>query len=264
MKSLIYAVVAIGLVSAFPPEMSPGPSKSHKPSRTPVLVELFTSEGCSSCPPADELLAKLQASQPVDGAEIIPLSEHVDYWDGASWRDPFSSAAFTSRQQAYVKALHIDGPYTPQMVIDGRTEFVGSDEGAALNSISAASGVRKAAVELSVGAPQASSVSVTISVKGLVAQGGGDTEDVFLAVTENNLSSHVRGGENGGRLLHHAAVVRSLQRVGPVTPGVVLSQSIDLKLAPTWKKLDLSIVAFVQSRRTGRIFGAGMSSLSKS
>jgi len=264
MKAFSLAIAAIGIALGSSFAMSSRPSKPHKPARTPVLVELFTSEGCSSCPPADQLLAKMQANQPVDGAEIIPLSEHVDYWDGASWRDQFSSPAFTSRQQAYVKALHIEGPYTPQMVIDGRTEFVGSDEGAALNSISAASGVRKAAVELSVGAQQASSVSVTISVKGLVAQGGGDTEDVFLAVTENNLSSHVRGGENGGRLLHHAAVVRSLQRVGPVTPGVVFSQSIDLKLAPTWKKRDLSIVAFVQSRRTGRIFGAGMSSLSKS
>jgi len=131
--------------------MDPHGVRSGPPTpKVPVLVELFTSEGCSSCPPADKLLARLQRQQPAAGALIIPLSEHVDYWDGASWRDPFSSPAFTARQGAYVRALRAQDTYTPEMVVDGQAEFVGSDEDAALNSISAAAEVRKAKVEVSV------------------------------------------------------------------------------------------------------------------
>src|SRR5574337_814125 len=113
--------------------------------RAPVLVELFTSEGCSSCPPADALLARLDQTQPVSGAEVIALKEHVDYWDHLGWRDPYSSELFTARQNAYAHAFGKDGIYTPQMIVDGRTEFVGSRESLARQAI------RRAAQEPKIG-----------------------------------------------------------------------------------------------------------------
>src|SRR5215213_894825 len=121
--------------------------------RAPVLVELFTSEGCSSCPPADALLETLDRTQPVAGAETIVLSEHVDYWNQIGWTDPFSSEQFSQRQQAYAKRLRIDGAYTPQMVVDGTAEFVGSDRKVGLAAIGKAAGIPKAVVRISAAGP---------------------------------------------------------------------------------------------------------------
>src|SRR5438876_9247868 len=108
---------ALGL--AGPPDILPE-------QRQAILVELFTSEGCSSCPPADALLERLDRSQPIPEAQIVVLSEHVD-WNHIGWADPYSSPAFSARQQQYARRFRTQGPYTPQMVVDGRIEFVGSD-----------------------------------------------------------------------------------------------------------------------------------------
>ena len=113
-------------------------AQTAQTNRTPVLVELFTSEGCSSCPPADALLAKLDQTQPISGAEVIVLGEHVDYWDNLGWHDRFSSANITARQSAYTQRFGLDSNYTPQMVVDGSVQFVGVDNGQAVQAIARA------------------------------------------------------------------------------------------------------------------------------
>lgn len=172
----------------------------------PVLVELFTSEGCSSCPPADDLLAKLDANQFVPGAQAIVLSEHVTYWDRLGWRDPFSLDAMTERQNQYVARLGPDGAYTPQMVVDGAAELVGSDERKLVRAVTAAAAAPK--VELVIAEAKWDGDALRFSVHSKA-----DLPDAVLvaALAEDAVQSSVARGENSGRTLHHVAVVRAMQ-----------------------------------------------------
>src|ERR1035438_8936724 len=128
--SLLLMVVGSMVVGSSLTSPLSGQTSSVEAARKPVVVELFTSEGCSSCPPADALLQKLQAEQPVAGTEIIAIEEHVDYWNHDGWVDPFSSAEWTQRQAVYT-ALSKKDVYTPELVVDGQSQFVGNDERAA-------------------------------------------------------------------------------------------------------------------------------------
>jgi len=213
-----------------------------------VVVELFTSEGCSSCPPADELLGHLRQELSAKNVQVIPLGFHVDYWDGLGWKDRFSSAKFTQRQERYAQALKVDGPYTPEMVVDGAVEFVGNDAGRAQSTIrQQASQLETAQVKIATaGADQ-----LTIEAKGPAV----GNALVMLAITEDNLSTQVGAGENGGRTLHHAAVVRDLRQVGTLKNGA-LETTVPLKLENDWKRSDLRAVVFVQNGPSGKIEGA--------
>jgi hypothetical protein len=217
--------------------------------RKAVVVELFTSEGCSSCPPADELLGHLRQDLSAKNIQVIPLGFHVDYWDGLGWKDRFSSAGFTQRQEQYARALKVDGPYTPEMVVDGAVEFVGNNAGQAQQAIrQEASQPEVATVKIS--SPLAEHVD--IQVKAPVAVGDAF---VMLAITEDNLTTQVGSGENGGRTLHHAAVVRDLRRLGRLHEGG-FDATVPLKLAKEWKRADLRAVVFVQQGPSGKIEGA--------
>ncbi|HSO73240.1 MAG TPA: DUF1223 domain-containing protein, partial [Blastocatellia bacterium] len=224
--------------------------------RVPVLVELFTSEGCSSCPPADELLSRLVQTQPVEGAEIIALSEHVDYWNRLGWTDPYSSAAFSSRQSDYGSVFGLDDIYTPQMIVDGRSQFVGSNASKAHDAISKA--VREPKADITVTpaktARTSEEVALDIRVASLPSGTTGDTADVLLAITESGLRSNVSRGENAGRELTHTAVVRSLSNVGVTDPGSD-SRSIKAtaKIEKGWTKSRLKAIVFVQERRSRRV-----------
>lgn len=231
------------------------------PARVPVLVELFTSEGCFDCPPADTVLATL-ATQPVPGAEVIALGEHVDYWDKQGWKDPFSSSLFTSRQVEYARALSIDSPYTPQMIVNGRDEFVGSNYAAASAAVAKATRApRPLGVTIELAAASSGTMPVRIGVR--AAEGTTHrAADLFLAVTEDNLDSNVERGENRGKHLHHVAVVRSLSRVGAwdgMTPAWSAAGSV--RLEPGWKPAAVKIVAFLQDHASRAILGAASTPL---
>ena len=211
----------------------------------PVVVELFTSEGCSSCPPADALLEQLDRTQPVSGAHIVVLGEHVDYWDHQGWRDPHSSAAFTVRQQAYALRFARD-PYTPQIVVDGRTEFVGNDRGAVLSGIKAAVPEPRLALRI---VPGEGGSKVRVEADPLPA-GKLRKAELFVARALDNGASDVLRGENSGRKLHHVAIVTDLRQVGKVDQREAVRVEVAAPVTGT------RLIAFVQEPGTGRILGA--------
>jgi hypothetical protein len=222
-----------------------------QPARAPVVVELFTSEGCSSCPPADALLTKLIDQQPVRGVQIVALEEHVDYWDRQGWRDPFSSPEFTARQKRYVQQLRLDSAYTPQMVIDGRSEVVGSNSQAALSELAKAARTAKIPVQLAIRERSIDRVSLAVQVDASRSSG-----DVLVAITESKLATDVGRGENAGHNLKHSAVVRKLISVGELKKGEAYSRETTVELAPEWRPENLSAVVFIQERTSGRTLGA--------
>jgi hypothetical protein len=215
-----------------------------------VLVELFTSEGCSTCPPADLLLQKLDRSQPVAGAELVVLSEHVDYWNSDGWKDPFSSHLFSERQDDYVRHFRIEGPYTPQMVVDGKAEFVGSDEQAALRAIGDAARAKKIPVELSEVRVSGGSVAAHVQAGPLAGQAS-----VLLVLADDSDHSSVARGENAGRNLSHVAVVRSLTEVGNASASEAFSKYVKVSLGSANRE-NLRVVAFVADA-AGKILGVG-------
>ncbi len=239
------------------------PPVSGDGKRSPVIVELFTSEGCSSCPPADKVLAELESAQQVAGAEIIPMSEHVDYWNYIGWSDPFSSEMFSARQQAYAPVFRNDGVYTPQMVVDGQAEFVGNNMTKAQTAIARAAKLPKGEVSIQ-HTQDAQTIKLKIGVAKLPAVNAGDFAEVLLAVTETNLSSQVARGENSGRRLPHTAVVRELRSLGRMdNANKVFETTTTAIMKRDWKPNDVRFVVFVQEHANKRILAAGSASLSK-
>jgi hypothetical protein len=228
------------------PEQSGGTA-----ARVPVLVELFTSEGCSSCPPADSFLQKLDR-QPVAGAELIVLSEHVDYWNHIGWKDPYSARFYSDRQTAYANRFDLDSPYTPEMVVDGGSEFVGSDPELARKAFSRALQVPKIPVHLTSISIAAGNILQARVETGVVPADA----DVILAVALSHAESRVLGGENGGRTLTHTAVARMLTKIGTATRGQAFTHDAQIKLEPGLAPDNLRVVAFVQETHQGKVLGA--------
>ena len=249
MKTLLLLLPLVVTVGAAPkPGAVPPP-----PTRVPVVVELFTSEGCSSCPAADAALRELAQAQSVPGVEVIALGEHVDYWNRLGWKDGFSSSAYTARQQQYATGFG-SGSYTPQAVVNGRYEFVGSRTAELATTVAKAAKAPQAAVAVS-----ATAGTAQVQVRSLPA--GTPAVEVLLAITESGLASPIGRGENAGLLLHHAAVVRQLLPLGQVGPAGTFAATPALKLAPDWKRANLRVVALVQEIASRRIVGAASASI---
>ena len=238
-------------------------SSPNESSSTPVIVELFTSEGCSSCPPADQLLSRLDKEQSIPGANIIALSQHVDYWNQLGWRDPYSSAQFSARQSSYAEAFGRDGVYTPQMVVDGRLEFVGSDTTKAREAITEAASSPKARVQIEITpnteTRESGTVQFTVRVEDIPAITAGDTAEVLLAITESDLSSSVARGENAGRNLRHTAVVRQLTTIGSISETkdeASFTAAPVVNILNKWRRDKLRAVVIVQERVSRHVLGA--------
>ena len=219
--------------------------------RVPVLVELFTSEGCSSCPPADAFLRRLIDEQPIDGVEVIALSEHVDYWNRLGWQDPFSSKEFSERQSAYARVRRSDRIYTPQLVIDGNAEVVGSDAAAAHRAILQAARAPHARLQLEAARGGTDRIAVRLEISDLQRKAG----DALLALVEDGLATDVTRGENANRRLRHDGVVRAMHAIGDVR-GQGASLTAEFPLEAAWAVERLRVVAFLQDSRTLRVTGA--------
>jgi len=223
-----------------------------------VLVELFTSEGCSSCPPADDVLTNLIRQQPIPNVTVIGMGEHVDYWDGLGWRDVFSAPTFTVRQSDYDRVVfHTGSVYTPQVVVDGRFQLVGSDSAAVRRAIVTAAGAPKASMTVIQQSSASSNVTAQIDVALPWTFTPTHPLDVVAAIVERNLTTQVQRGENGGRLLKHGAVARQFVAVGTMKgEDRNFSKTITVSFDAAWKRPDLQLVGFVQDRTTKAIVGA--------
>ena len=269
MQRILVALVVIGLAfcvsgisrpGALRPSVVPTDKKAQ-----PVVVELFTSEGCSSCPPADAMLMKLEASQPVANANVIALEEHVDYWNHDGWTDPYSSADWTARQVEYVTRFKDKTPYTPQMIVNGETQLLGTVEQQVKQVVQQAAAQPKTEVALAIenSAPDGSE-QIKVRVGKLMGSADRDTAEVWLAVTESGLASSVSAGENAGKDLHHASVVRSLHKIGVAAPNSdsAFEASTRVKLKSSWKRQNVQVVVFLQEKKSMHMLGAASVTLS--
>ena len=220
--------------------------------QTNALVELYTSEGCSSCPPADQWLTRLK-TQGNQFGNIVPMALHVDYWDYIGWKDNFANPAFARRQRDMAALGHARGVYAPQIAVNGQDTRSWLSESRFKNEIASVNRIpAKAEIRLTVNSTTAKSVQVLTDIK--TAEAGPLV--YYLALQENNLQSTVNAGENRGELLRHDYVVR--QWLGPFKVGAdgKVNQSHEIQLQPAWKQRDLSVVAFVQNSANGEVLQA--------
>ncbi len=235
--AVVTSAAALAVFAGSPPDVS----------RTPVLLELFTSEGCSSCPPADKVLEALD-KQPIANVELIVLSEHVDYWNSLGWRDPYSSRAFSDRQSSYAERLAAT-VYTPQLLIDGQVQLVGSDQREVTQAIGKVLQTAKRPITLHA-ARLGSSGGIRVEAN------SGAPADLYLAFAADHTRTEVLRGENGGHTLTHVAVVKSILKIGK-WEGTATSREIPIpsKLL-TGQSGETRVVAILEDPQTGRILGA--------
>jgi hypothetical protein len=243
----VSAIAAVLLLSGFGLRAAEG-AAANPTASTPVFIELFTSEGCSSCPPADDLLAEIAQKIP----NVVVLSEHVTYWNQDGWTDPFSSSESTDRQADYVFKLGLKSSYTPEMVVDGKKEFIGSDARAATEAIKGAMDDARVPVSIS-GVTAGADRRVSFEVAtGPVRSGS----VLFVVATQDEGTKHVSTGENGGHTLRHVMIARSFTQAAKIKSGGSYSGHLSVKLPEAVSGSGWHLVAFVQQGRGGPVIGA--------
>ncbi|HWE84900.1 MAG TPA: DUF1223 domain-containing protein [Terracidiphilus sp.] len=234
---------------------APAPDSGSAPPK-PVLVELFTSEGCSDCPPADDILSRLDREQPIPGVHVIVLSEHVTYWNHAGWRDTFSLDQMDQRQNDYVAQFHLQSGYTPQAVVDGAEQLVGNSPRKVVDAIVHQAAQPTRPLEITMAVLEKGSARFSVQAPG--SQG----VRLYAALAEDVTHSEVTRGENAGRTLHHVAVVRTLKQFkSNFADGHELSLQAG-NLDTGSEAGALRLVVFLVDPHSGRIVSAAEKSLS--
>jgi hypothetical protein len=255
--ALIATGIAATVIFAVPQPASSGGATNN--ARVPVLLELFTSEGCSSCPPADRLLEALDR-QPVANAELIVVSEHVDYWNYLGWSDPYSSPLFSERQHQYAERLGTS-VYTPQLVIDGQFQAVGSDQREVMDAIARAQ--RSPMLPISIRATTAGGSTMAH----VEANSSGKAAELYIIVAADHARTQVQRGENGGRLLSHVAVAQAIVRAGKWEKwekgegSAVTARDVPIPSKPDAGRPQTAagetrLIAILRDPQNGRVLGA--------
>ncbi len=253
MRPLVALLAAISFANLQMGAAAAGTSTAPKP----VLVELFTSEGCSTCPPAEAYLQQLDEHQPIPNAQLIVLSEHVDYYNQDGWMDPYSAARYTGRQDAYARVHGLVERYTPEIVVDGTYDIwtkTPQQMEAALNRAALAPKIPVQVLSASVnrGIPE---LQAEIDVDGTQLR---HNADIYAVVALDHAASNVLRGENGGQHLTHVAVAEILKPVGKVKKGAKVHTQVGLKLDPDIASKNLRLIIFVQESGLGKVVGAAL------
>ena len=217
-----------------------------------ALIELFTSEGCSSCPPADEVVAEIQKEYA--DKNVLVLGYHVDYWDRLGWKDPFSSHEFTERQSYYARLFNLESIYTPQVVVNGEKEFVGSDKSKLINTVDEALKEETvSSINLKANQNASGKIKVAYSIKESISK----HEQLVLLLVQKMATNKIMHGENEGRILHHINIVRDFSVLSVTSNEEIKTFSIPAGL----KNEDVFVAAFIQNKKTGKIISVQSSQI---
>jgi hypothetical protein len=259
LRAGLVAGLAMGAVAATTAAVAQDKSSGATATQRPVLVELFTSEGCSDCPPADAALEQLDAKQSIPGVHAIVLSEHVTYWDHQGWSDPYSLDAMDQHQQQYVNHFSLPSPATPEFVVDGAAEVAGNNPPKLEEEIRQAAARPK--IELQIGdAHIAADGAVDFSVKAAPGRKG----TLVAAVAEDGTQTKVARGENAGRTLHYVAVVRAFKEFGSnALDGRPLHWSGSELERAEKDGAPMRLVVYVYNFSNGQVLGVAEQTLSR-
>ncbi|HYM92577.1 MAG TPA: DUF1223 domain-containing protein [Chitinophagaceae bacterium] len=255
MKKIIYLIIIpvllILTVSAFTNQKATKITEK-KENRGFAVIELFTSEGCSSCPPADDAIAEIQKEY--KDKNVLVLGFHVDYWDRLGWKDPFSSSDFTARQEYYASIFNLNSIYTPEAVINGKSEFVGSDKNKIINNVEGQLKL-KSKVSITLKAMQNNSGKIEINYS--VEDNNSRQDQLVILLIQKNASDNIKKGENEGKTLQHINIVRKMSCL-----SVPLHEAnFTFNLSKDFKKEYFFIAAFVQNKKHGDLEGLGIAEI---